>query len=628
MLTLLDDGFTSAKCVPSGQARCSALALNSNRFDMTSSSPAPEHRPAPTVAIVGNDAVLQAAPATPVQLAHACLRRGFAVAVPASWGDELVAAETVRRLAGRAQGPSVMCVCPFVRSRLLAPGPDLAPFLVALVAPPVAVARYLRAVYGDLGVHITYIGSCPSADDAVIDASLTPDDFFADIAEQGIALSEQPLVFDSIVPPDRRRWSSLPGGVPSPDVLWNEADGRTLIEIDPGDVSTDLAQHIITREHVLLDVAPSLGCVCSGAIASVKARSARAAVTTLEPPRAFGPVIDPQNAVVLDAPVGAPPILSRAGVPDSIPNVELAPTPAHRGLGPEILDLVIGTSVESDPAELEPAFDISPVQRTNGAVVGRSMLQLDVPPATPPVGSAGDVVRADLAVGASLTSVTGHGKSAVETLVKTPLDSIGDEPEVTFDRAEQTPDVVREETQSPRRRTPVASPVRHLSATIPRTAAPDGRLLPRAYVAKRRTPPAGMAALASAPSRQTDPEPEAPASTGGESASVLRSSDLDRPSDAPSPTHHAAAIAASPGDRPAASPSLAATTTPSAAASRERPAPPSAAPRTAREESPAGNARRSSAATEATRRGPGVLGFLLVAALIALATFVLTTLQR
>ena len=36
----------------------------------------------PTVAIVGNDAVLQAAPATPVQLAHACLRRGFTVAVP------------------------------------------------------------------------------------------------------------------------------------------------------------------------------------------------------------------------------------------------------------------------------------------------------------------------------------------------------------------------------------------------------------------------------------------------------------------------------------------------------------------------------------------------------------------
>src|SRR6185503_21358900 len=87
-----------------------------------------DRRPIPAVAIIGNDAVLAAAPATPVQLAHACLRRGFTVAVPASWGDELVAAEALRRLASRDRGPAVMCVCPYVRSRLLAPGPDLAPF--------------------------------------------------------------------------------------------------------------------------------------------------------------------------------------------------------------------------------------------------------------------------------------------------------------------------------------------------------------------------------------------------------------------------------------------------------------------------------------------------------------------
>ena len=49
--------------------------------------------------------------------------------------------------------------------------------------PPIATARYLRAVYGEHGVHITYIGGCPSADDATIDARLTPDAFLADIAE-------------------------------------------------------------------------------------------------------------------------------------------------------------------------------------------------------------------------------------------------------------------------------------------------------------------------------------------------------------------------------------------------------------------------------------------------------------
>src|SRR4029079_18824715 len=94
---------------------------------------------------------------------------------------------------------------------LLAPGPDLAPFLVSLVAPPAATARYLRAAYAEHGGHVTYIGSCPSAGDPSIDERLTPDAFLADLADHGIALAEQPLVFDSIVPPARRRWCSLPG---------------------------------------------------------------------------------------------------------------------------------------------------------------------------------------------------------------------------------------------------------------------------------------------------------------------------------------------------------------------------------------------------------------------------------
>src|SRR5688500_16138723 len=166
---------------------------------MTTSLPNGDPPPLPAVVILGNDAVLAAAPATPVQLAHACLEHGFTVAVPASWGDELVATEAIRRLAARDRGPAVMCVCPYVRSRLLGPGRDLEPFLVALVAPPVAAARYLRSIYGERGVHITYIGGCPSAEDSAIDARLTPDAFLAEIAERGIALLEQPLVFDSIV---------------------------------------------------------------------------------------------------------------------------------------------------------------------------------------------------------------------------------------------------------------------------------------------------------------------------------------------------------------------------------------------------------------------------------------------
>ena len=100
----------------------------------------------------------------------------------------VIAAEAMRKLASRDKGPAVMCVCPYARSRLLTPGPDLGPFLVSLVAPPVATARYLRAVYGESGVHITYIGSCPSANDPAIDERLTPDAFLADRAAARVRL--------------------------------------------------------------------------------------------------------------------------------------------------------------------------------------------------------------------------------------------------------------------------------------------------------------------------------------------------------------------------------------------------------------------------------------------------------
>ena len=441
------------------------------------------------VAIIGNDVVLAAAPATPVQVAHACLRRGFAVAVPASWGDELVAAEAVRRLASRERGPAVMCVCPFARSRLLSPGPDLAPFLVSLVSPPVATARYLRAVYGEHGVHITYIGGCPSAEDVSIDTRLTPDDFLADLAEHGIALSEQPLVFDSIVPPDRRRWCSLPGGAPTAEILWADSDTRTLIEIDREDVSTDLAQHIITREHVLLDLAPGLGCVCSGAVGSVPSRSARVTVTALEPPRALGPIIDPTPLVSLDVPVGEH--------PPSVPMVSLSPAESRHDASYRV-DELLGTPVN----ELD--------------------LEIGVEVAVRAPGSSPDGVRADLTDAGAPTT-----EPAAEAAVGNPTDeaatvsspalapAVAAEPDVDIparmSEPEHAVDPISPTTpaRSPvRRRTPVPLPARHPAAVIPRATASDGRALPRAYVAKRRTPSVGVPFVAEAsPAMPTASEP-------------------------------------------------------------------------------------------------------------------------
>ena len=281
----------------------------------------PVERPAGTlaIAVLGADAMLAALPATPVQIAHACLAAGYAVAVPASWGDELLAAECLRQLDERGARPAVMCACPLVRSDLLAVGPDLAPVLIALVPPPVAVARYLHAHYGRDRMHLTYIGSCPGAADESIDAAVSPDEFFASLTARGISVTDQPQVFDSVIPPDRRRFYSIAGGVPSAEQLWSIGNGRSLVELDGEDYLIDLAQHLLSHECALIDLAPRLGCACSGASGTIPARSARAAVAVIEPPRAASAVIDVGVAVDLRRPIES------TMVPPDVGHVQHAP---------------------------------------------------------------------------------------------------------------------------------------------------------------------------------------------------------------------------------------------------------------------------------------------------------------
>src|SRR5439155_2178935 len=121
------------------------------------------------------------------------------------------------------QLPAIQCSCPHVAHRLLAVGTDLRPFLVSLVAPPVVLARYLRAVHTPRRMRITYVGRCPGAADESIDARLTPEELLAIFADRQILIADQPDAFDSVIPPDRRRFRSQPGGLPTPDMLWANA---------------------------------------------------------------------------------------------------------------------------------------------------------------------------------------------------------------------------------------------------------------------------------------------------------------------------------------------------------------------------------------------------------------------
>jgi hypothetical protein len=160
----------------------------------------------------------------------------------------------------------------------------------------VVLARYLRAIHAPGKLRLTYVGRCPGATDESIDARLTPEELIATFADHRIVLEEQPAVFDSVLPPDRRRYRSLPGGLPTADMLWsNDNDGRgprSVVELYGDELPVELAQHLLAGKPVLIDVAQKLGCVCAGAVPNVDPMHARAQVTELEPPRASHPVLD------------------------------------------------------------------------------------------------------------------------------------------------------------------------------------------------------------------------------------------------------------------------------------------------------------------------------------------------
>jgi hypothetical protein len=316
---------------------------------------------APTVVILGTDLLLTARPATPVQLAHACHAAGYTAALPVSWGDELLASALALRASARAGGPVIACVCPHVADRFSG---ELDKFLLPVASPPVATARYVRELYG-APVHITYVGACPGANDPSIDARYTPGEFLARIRELGIEVEEQPVVFESVIPPDRRRYESLPGGIPTTDALRRAGASHALLELEGDDYIIALAQRLFEREAVLIDVAPRLGCACSGAL---NAGSLRAAVAALEPPRARTPVVEASVRVDVDAPARPPRVTvvpePAAAVAAAVPHFAPPPPPPPPAPAPApapVAQVAAPTAPPDEPPptepEEEPAFE-------------------------------------------------------------------------------------------------------------------------------------------------------------------------------------------------------------------------------------------------------------------------------
>lgn len=386
---------------------------------MSTTAPTEFNRPSlpPSVVILGNDAQLAARPATPVQLAHACLAAGYRAVIPASWGDELVAAATARLIAERGPGTTIHCACPHVARRVLAVGTELAPFLLSLVPPPVAAARYVRH-FSPGGVRVTYVGRCPAASDDAIDARLTPEELLAQLAERGIRLEQQSPVFESVIPPDRRRHRSLPGGLPSPESLWGGPRPTIVDMVTDEDLASELADKLLAETNSLVDVAPFVGCVCAGAVRGAVPSEARASMTVMEPPRAPSPVVDELALGSLELPL---PVAGRGG------EVVTPPAPAPRWQAP---------APERAPAPPPGAAEPSPPEPGPRR-----------PRLTPPG-------------------------------IESPVPGLA------------------------RRRHPPAPRV--VPGAVPLASDVEGRVLPRAYVARRRTPRTGMPTIAAAPAAETE----------------------------------------------------------------------------------------------------------------------------
>jgi hypothetical protein len=492
----------------------------------------------PSFALLGADAFLAARPATPVQLMHACTRGGYDAAIPATWGDEIIAERCIERLAERTLGPAVFCTCSYVRDRLLAPGPDLAPYMLSFVAPPVAAARYLRQLYAGRPIDITYVGACPSADDEAIDRQVAPKAFFAELRGQGIILSQQPTIFNSMFAPDRRRCLSQPGGLPTPQLLERQSMPRELVEVAGFEYAAELAQHLILSEPVLIDLATRSGCACSGAVVGIPPTEARSSVVALEPPRSAQPIVEHDVEVPVDLPIpvpsadrGPPPPRDDAPPPRSpdanefpdwpgetvarfartvpigdqrassppvtdrppSPHAELADMPTKPADVPRAAKVDVEVELEYRAA---PVSDVTREARTEPRVAVEPRLELRTE--APPFGMNFEM-QFDRAFRSAFTSVP--LSLPIPRLPST--ESFGFplfDREVSLVATLDAPaDASRRRNQTPR--------------LMPRTRSAQGRALPRAYVARRAgSPPAGELVVRTmrAPLAKLAPEPTPP----------------------------------------------------------------------------------------------------------------------
>jgi hypothetical protein len=286
---------------------------------------------------------------------------GFQAVVPASWGDELVAARVLERLRS-ASGPMVQCSCPRVAQRLAPNADAIAPLLLCTISPAAATAEYLRALYAPTRPAITFAGGCPGADHEAIDERMTSAQLLSRLRASGIEVALQPTEFETL-PPDRRRFYSEPGGLPTRSSLRQVSPQLDYAELGDDEFTPALAQLLLADQPTLVDAAVALGCACSGADAGVNRPAARARIREHEPPRAPGPVVDHAIPVALDA--SLPAVVAPVATSATVAAPVLASAPSTQTL-PQAAAVADPPRRRSPAGLPRPVFGAAPRARTDG----------------------------------------------------------------------------------------------------------------------------------------------------------------------------------------------------------------------------------------------------------------------
>jgi len=193
--------------------------------------------------------------------------------------------------------------------------------------------------------------------------------------------------------------------------------GLAVETIGAGDFAAQLAQLVLARGDSLIDPAPAVGCVCSGAIHGAVPAESRASIIALEPPRSPTPIVEESAALPLALPLPA-----FARDPADLVAERTAPRDEQRSLTGPVHAL----------GDAPPPPPVAPTRR---------------PRLTPP----------------GLPAITAAAASAPPPSPQ----------------------------PAPRRRPGTSAP-RMVPGAVPVSSDSEGRILPRAYVARRKSPRSGI----------------------------------------------------------------------------------------------------------------------------------------